>query len=411
MRADLLEQHVHEVAFLWPFRAAAATAPEHDRRSLADLDERIEAHLDALRLHGDAAAEALEAALAPAEPGLFFALAVLAFESGDAGRIEPVLDGAAGSRPFRRAAVSALGWLPLDAAGGLLSALLDPAASPERQTLGVAGCSVHRRDPGFGLANFLYSPHAPLRERALRAAGELGRRDLLPQVRAALDDGEEACRFRAAWSCALLGDREPVSALWAHAERGGERAEEACCLAARLTPWAQAAAHLDAMIAVGGECARAAVAGAGASGDVAAVPWLLERMAEPALARRAGESLGRITGLRIAGALAGGAPAGFSAGPTEDAADERVEMDPDQALPWPAGAAVSAAVREKVRAGGLRSGARYFLGRQVADAWLREVLDAGTQPERAAAAIERVLLRPGTVLAEVRRCGREAWGA
>lgn len=406
MRADLEDRHVRDITFLWPHRDAAATAPEHDRRTLADLDERIEAHLDALRLYGAAAPAALEGALTPDEPGCFFALAALAFESGDAARVEPVLDAAAGSRVFRRAAVSAMGWLEIDAVGALLSALLDPAASPGRQALGVASCCVHRRDPGAPLVNFMYSSDAVLRERALRAAGELGRRDLLPEVRAALDDGDEACRFRAAWSSALLGDRGVVPALWAHAERGGDRTKEACCLAARITPWPQALVHLDAMVAVGGERARGAVMAAGASGDVAALPWLLDRTADPALSRRAGESLTRITGIRLEGLLVGSAPAGFSAGPNEDAADDRVALDPDRALAWPAVGAVSAVVREKLRAGELRPGIRHLLGRPVEDAWLREVLDGGTQPERAAAAIEQVLLRPGTVLEEVRRRAR-----
>ena len=59
-------------------------------------------------------------------------------------------------------------------------------------------------------------------------------------------------------------------------------------------------------------------------------------MADPALARVAGEALAMITGLDLAYLdLDGEPPAGFEAGPTDDPADPSVAMDEDEHLPWP----------------------------------------------------------------------------
>ena len=74
--------------------------------------------------------------------------------------------------------------------------------------------------------------------------------------------------------------------------------------------------------------------GAGAIGDPAFIPWVIEQMTTPALARVAGESFTMITGVDIAYEdLEGERPDGFESGPTEDPEDENVEMDPDENFP------------------------------------------------------------------------------
>jgi hypothetical protein len=48
----IVEQHAEEAAFLWLLRDAAVGAPHYDLKDLARLDERVEAHLDGLRIAG-----------------------------------------------------------------------------------------------------------------------------------------------------------------------------------------------------------------------------------------------------------------------------------------------------------------------------------------------------------------------
>jgi hypothetical protein len=46
---EIIDQHAEEAAFLWLRRDAAVHQPHYDIEDLAELDERVEAHLDGLR--------------------------------------------------------------------------------------------------------------------------------------------------------------------------------------------------------------------------------------------------------------------------------------------------------------------------------------------------------------------------
>jgi len=40
-----VEQHAEEAAFLWLLRDAAVQAPHYSLKDMADMDERVEAHM------------------------------------------------------------------------------------------------------------------------------------------------------------------------------------------------------------------------------------------------------------------------------------------------------------------------------------------------------------------------------
>lgn len=388
MLHDILELHREELAFLRLQRAVAVHAPNFDLRTLGDLDERVEAHLDGLRIAGDAGFAVLRGALDPGEPGIVFAAAVLAVEGG-AARLDPVLE-LAGEEAARRAIVAAFGWASPDRAIAAAEPLLSASAAASLRTIGIAAHAAHRRDPGGAIENALLDPDALLRARALRAAGELGRRDLIADVARARADDDDACRFWAAWSLSLLG--EPASpALWAFAE-SPRFAERAAAMAARRTDPREAANRLEALSARA-EHARAAIVGAGALGDPSAIPWLLARMADEDLARIAGDAFTMITGIAVEGAL-------VAKRPPEDPEAAPARMSPDHHRAWPAPEAVAAAFR--ARGGELRRGSRYLLGQPITEGATRKVLRAGSQPQRAAAAVEQCLLWPGRPLFETR---------
>ena len=84
-------QHASEAAFLWLLRARAVAAPHYKLGHLLRLDNRVEAHVDGLRVAGDAGWELLVEELAYEEAGEVFAAAVIALESINAARIERVL--------------------------------------------------------------------------------------------------------------------------------------------------------------------------------------------------------------------------------------------------------------------------------------------------------------------------------
>jgi uncharacterized protein (TIGR02270 family) len=127
-------------------------------------------------------------------------------------------------------------------------------------------------------------------------------------------------------------------------------------------------------------------------------------METPELARVAGESFTTITGADIAYLdLDGERPEGFESGPTEDPADENVEMDPDENLPWPDPALIQKwwqSNRQRFQAG-----TRHLIGKPITNDWLKQVLRIGRQRQRAAAALELAMRQPGTPLFEVRAPG------
>ena len=51
---EIVSQHAEEAALLWLPRSNAVSAPHYSLKDLAKLDGRVEAHLDGLRVAGEA---------------------------------------------------------------------------------------------------------------------------------------------------------------------------------------------------------------------------------------------------------------------------------------------------------------------------------------------------------------------
>ncbi|MBW2739286.1 MAG: TIGR02270 family protein [Deltaproteobacteria bacterium] len=398
----VLEQHAEEAAFLWLLRDAAVHEPHYSLSDLAHLDDRIEAHIDGLRIAGDEGWELLKETLAWEEAGEVFAAAVLAFETGVEKRIQAVLEAGSDDYELSRGLVSALGWLPFNQTNGYVQDLAAAESSALRR-IGLAAFAVHRQDPGQFLVNALSDSDSVLRARALRAVGELGRKDLLPILKDHIDEDDEHCRFFAAWSAAVLGDASTVPILRNIAEGEKRYAENACCMAVRLLHLSDAHVWVQELFK-NPNLQRLAVTGYGVIGDPMAVAWLIQMMEVEELARVAGESFTMITGVDLAYEdLEGEWPEGFEAGPTESPEDEDVEMDPDEDLPWPEPELI-AGWWDKNK-GKFANGTRYLLGQPISYKHLQQVLRNGYQRQRAAAALELAMLHPGKPLFEVRAPG------
>src|SRR5579884_2122032 len=200
---SIAEQHAEEAAFLWLIRDGAIGAPHYKLWELTKLDNRVDAHLDGLRIAADPGWDIAIEAMAEGDAGELFAAAVLAFESGKADRTQPVLEAAAADPAKARALVSALGWLPLSQAEPHIKALCK-ASPPALRLLGLSAALVHRHNPGAPLGEALNSPDPALRARGYRALGELGLVTYQLTLRRSIHTGDPIARFWAAWSAALL---------------------------------------------------------------------------------------------------------------------------------------------------------------------------------------------------------------
>jgi uncharacterized protein (TIGR02270 family) len=400
----ILSQHAESASSLWLRRDRAVGGPHFSPGDLTRLDRQLDAHLDALRIGGQAGWDAADHELRWREPGEVFAAGLLALEGGSDASIRRVLSLAVDSRNLSRALVSALGWLPLDLAAVHIDRFL-AAESPLLRRIGIAASAVHRHDPGSALENCLRDSDSSVRARSLRALGELGLVDLMPAVREHLQDAAAHCRIEAAWSAALLsGDAASVGLLRdIVADRKGVGFQSLQLVLRRIEPDA-AKTWLRELSAGGPPRARLAVTGTGALGDTELVPWLIEQMRLRPLARAAGEAFTMITGLDLAyHNLERKPPKDFESGPSENPADENVEMDPDENLPWPDQARIAGWWQE--HSSEFTPGTRYLLGRPACENWLEHVLRHGYQRQRAAAALELAIRRPGTPLFEVRAPG------
>ena len=98
----------------WLLRDHAVRAPHYSLSDLAGLDNRVEAHLDALRIADKQGWPFCVDGLRHEETGEVFAVALIAFGSGIAERIQQVCAAVEAVPETLRGLVSALGWLPRD---------------------------------------------------------------------------------------------------------------------------------------------------------------------------------------------------------------------------------------------------------------------------------------------------------
>ncbi len=400
---EIVTQHAEDSAFLWILRDAAVRAPHYNLKDLARLDERVEAHLDGLRVAGDEGWKLAEEGLAHEEPGEAFAAAVLALESGERDRLDRVLAAVGAAPEMFRGLASACGWVAPKALQGTVSGLLN-GGSPFLQRIGITACAAHRVDPGSALVKAVADDDPLLRARALRTTGELGRRDLLAALREQLSDSDLTCAFWAAWSAVLLGDRErALERLAAIAAARPPYDIPAAGLALRAIDAAESLAWMKGLFQDPASRRKVIVA-AGVCGDPHYVPWLIKQMESPEVARVAGEAFSMITGVDLAYEdLEGEWPEGFEAGPTENPEDEDVGLDPDEDLPWPKPELIEGWWKEN--SSGFQAGRRYLVGKPIAPEHCQDVLRAGFQRQRIAAALELALMKPDAPLFETRAPG------
>jgi uncharacterized protein (TIGR02270 family) len=400
---EVVSQHAEEASFLWLLRHAAVSRPHYSLADLSKLDNRVEAHLDGLRIAGESGWKLVQETLPFEESSDLFAAGSLAFESGNRHWIDFVQESAAKKPEVISGVVSALGWLAYEHAQPHIKTLFS-SHLPILRAVGIAASAIQRVDPGMILSEAIGDSDASLRARALRAVGELGRVDLLPRMRGGLTDSDQRARFAAAWSITLLSPNlASLTVLRTMAESPGPFSSRALQIAIRRMDFAGAKAW-QAWFSRRKEGMRGAIAGAGAIGDPERIPWLIEQMNFPVLARIAGEAFTMITGIDLAyDDLEKNAPEGFEAGPTENPEDENVDMDPDEHLPWPDAALIQKWwTKHKSR---FQNGTRYLLGKPISIEWLRQVLRIGRQRQRAAAALELAIRQPGQPLFEVRAPG------
>lgn len=400
----IIDQHAEEAAFLWLLRHNAVYAPHYNLKDLAKLDNRVEAHIDGLRIAGDYGWEACCNNLEFKGAGEVFAAGFLALEGNDVDRINKVYQVVEECPETLCGLISAFGWVEPQHLQGKVSGLL-VSKNPLWRQAGIAACAIHRVDPGKYLDQAIQDDDPQLKIRALRAAAELGRAGLKQVIIEQVNDKDSTVGFWAAWSAVCLGARgSALSSLQTRIIEGADYSAKAMSVAFRALGLHEVKEILKGLVQ-NEDKLRGAVIGAGISGDPSYIPWLIKQMETPKLAKIAGESFSFITGVDIAYEdLDGELPKGFAAGPTENPEDENVAMDADEDLPCPDSLLIDRWWKQQQQ--NYSPGVRYLLGQPITEHQCQTVLRSGKQRQRQVAALELSMMQPTTPLFETRAIGK-----
>lgn len=391
----VLDLHAEEAGFLAILRDYALRAPHYDLDDLGNLDERIDAHLDGLRIAGPNGLKTLLDQLGPHAIGEMFTSVVLAFEAADANVLSRLSEHLRRAVETERGYLMALGWLDWERISPWIDRMLASPA-PLFRRLGLAACGMHRQDPGPALLTGLSDADPSVLARAARTAGELRRRDLMPTIRAHRLHQDSATRFWANWATAQMGDEHALEPLRQFAEQPGEFRYRALCV---LLAWQKREFSIAWIrhLVQDPEQRRIGIQGLGLLGDPVSVPWLIQQMSDLPYARVAGEAFSLITGADLALLdLELQELPDFDAGPNDDPEDSNVAMDPDENLPWPDPQTI--AVWWQAHGGDFQAGVGYMLGLPHSESSFQQALVRGQQRQRIAAACGVARFRPSEVL-------------
>jgi len=403
---DVLAQHMEGASAVWIAREALARGPHARLVDLSRMDDRIDAYMDGIAVAGSAGLALVLQTLGQ-EADACFVACLAAVRMGDRAGLHQVLRHLLEADPTGgdawRGLVAALAWADRAKAEAVIRPLMT-AATPRLRWLAFAASGARRSWYGADWDRPLADPAPAARARATRAAGELGGIALIPRLVAGLSDPDQDCRFRSAWAAARMGSAASLDTLADIAWHRLPHADQALDLLMRRLDVAGANAWLREFARLPNR-RHDLIRAIGAVGDPLFVPWLIERMADPALARCAGEAFSTITGAALAaGGLDRPGPADFQAGPTDDPADETVALDEDEHLPWPDAARVGQ--WWMAHGSQFAPGIAYFLGVPKAAADWLAVLSRGFQRQRRAAALEMAIRQPDRAMFATKAHGR-----
>ena len=404
----MVEVHAEEAAFLWLLRDTAVHAPHYRLKNLQDLDERIEGHLDGVRLAGPRGMTIAKDVLELTDAGEVFTYTASAVAIGDDAATRAVLDIALPAPELRRGLVSALAWLPWRIAQKQVASMMR-SDEPLTKSVATLTLALRRVDPGRALGDALEQDDEVLRIAAIRAVGLLGRGDLLDRIKRAPSERSLGIGCATAWSGSVLGDKLCTSQLYELASEDNELPWREELLRLVFRRFRDEGVSRVRELSSRRKMPRDVVVAAGALGDPAVVPWLIEQMTDTELARVAGEAFADITGAHFEiDQLWRDPPQPAAADPHKNpvaqseelAEDEDAPAEPeseagsplDRDLYWPDVDKVTHWWRHnKTR---FQKGVRYLRGRTLTKENLRETLQNGYQRQRSAAALELAALDP-----------------
>lgn len=389
---DILEEHIEEADFLWQQRMNAISDRVYNLDDLAEIEERLLAHLDGLVLGEKEAWKLLEPKLTGGDVGEVFTAAFVAFDSNDLSRIDLV------KKTFA------------EAEGGVLSGIcyaLMHTMSVEvenflhnslntydgRNLAAIIDSLSFRRVSidADKLQTFLNNKDPKIVSAALRAVGRLRASQLLEETERLLENEIIAVRIYAVKTGLLLGSKKALDACRRMVVSCIEGTDQFVEYLGLMGMADDMNIFMDVLKNPG--LIRNAVKALGLSGNVSTIESLIKCASEPELSRLAGESFSMITGVNLKKEkLINEKPQEQKITSSTEEDGEEFVTDPDEDLPFPD--------CEKLNAWWQSNSAkfdkrvRYRNGQPHSKQVLIDILKNGILPYRHYAAFELALIDP-----------------
>src|SRR4051794_24348055 len=147
--AEIAQYVVDDTPYLWLAREVLARGPNARLIDLARHDERLEAYLDAMRVHRASIGPAVQEEFDRGGPAADFLLASLRLMTGDLAFVTAMAESET-QPPNLRPIVAALAWAERDAALHAIGQL-NRGRAPLSRAIAVATLGARRADPGPAL--------------------------------------------------------------------------------------------------------------------------------------------------------------------------------------------------------------------------------------------------------------------
>jgi len=392
---SMLSRHFDDAAFYWAQRCWKVHAPNVYADEIAALDRKIHANLWGLQIAGLPGWQiALSEINTIADPGnCFVATNIALSRPNPLDNLHDVISLIRDDESALKSLKAALAWSD----SAIITDLLKHFSQSSDITLQEIALSalVMRRQPEDyfypALDSALHSDGA-LQSRALKAIGELGLHAYAPQLRELCQ--EESDNPWASWSLVLLGDRTAALQHLHNLALMDQHADEypILQLVIRASDFSVSTEIINQLNRQ--DRVRSAIIACGLLGATSSMEWLLEKMETPELSQLAFMSFSQVTGLPFEDSRF------YEKLPPEGIDEDLLE---DTQLPWPNVSAIGEWWRLNANRFNhnrrYMAGAPLFLGEDLNTDMLHSLLNSGTQTLRKAAALELMLYKHHTFLA------------
>ncbi|VEJ56336.1 TIGR02270 family protein [Pragia fontium] len=391
VNTDIIEEHIDQASNLYLQWTYAIQRPDYTYEKITELKARLDANLVGMCIGNEASWQYCHEMIGEGEEYIFPAV-ILAFKNDNIEWKKAVLKAVTSDNA--EAFIHALYWLNFNVVKPFLAQLVRDKR-PFYQYIAVSTYRLLRQQLSEVDLKHLLSTNIPLlKTSVIRLLGELKCYLYSKDLFSYLSHQNSEYRFWAARSLAIMGYRSEVIPVLTYFIDDHNYRRKALQILLRICGQDKQYAFINSLIKK--SLFKEAILGIGIVGDTKYVPWLIDMMKQPELARLAGESFCSITGIELEfSELTVDDDPDYQADKDDDDEEEEEEEEEEldeyeEDLQVPSPQLVDAWWNKF--SSHFTTGIRYLSGQPINADSLLDILQTGLQRQRIAAALELALL-------------------